>query len=100
MAKIAQPLGCNDVKDNVGCAYVLDELEGVRVCGAVPQRASSYCPYHHALCYIVSGSKAEVDRLREVEALATAVGGRRASQRAGPSRKFLKRLEGAVRDLS
>jgi hypothetical protein len=45
------------------------------------------------------GSEAETDRLREVEALATAVGGRRARQRAEPTRQFLKRLEQTVREI-
>jgi hypothetical protein len=48
---------------------------------------------------IVGGSEAEVDRLREVEALASAVGGRRARRRSAPTRQFLTRLERAVRDF-
>jgi len=89
-----------DFDDNLGCAYVVDETDGRRICGATRQPSSSYCPHHHSLCHIVCGSEAEIDRLREVEALASAVGGRRARQRAAPTRQFLKRLEQAVRDLS
>jgi hypothetical protein len=38
-------------------------------------------------------------RLREVEALANMVGGRRARDAGEPSRRFLKRLERAARDF-
>jgi hypothetical protein len=88
------------VDDEAGCSYVLDEPNGRRICGAPRREASSYCPHHHAVCYIVSGSSAEVKRLREVEALASAVGGRRARPGAGPSRHFLERLEQAIRGAS
>lgn len=100
MGKVVLPPERQEPNDNVGCAYVLDEPDGRRTCGAARRPASSYCPCHHAVCYLVSGSKAEVRRLREVEALASAVGGRRARQGAGPSRQFLKRLEQAVRGVS
>jgi hypothetical protein len=90
----------NSVDD--GCAYVLSEANGHRTCGAPRRRASSYCPRHHAVCYISSGTNAEVERLREVEALASAVGGRRGQRQrqAEPSRQFLRRLEQAVRGFS
>src|SRR5215469_177551 len=84
-------------EEDVGCAYVVEEPDGRRSCGAPRKRASSYCLHHHSLCRIACGTKAETDRLREVEALATAVGGRRARRRAEPSRQFLNRLEQAVR---
>ena len=83
---------------DVGCAYVVEEPDGRRSCGAPRKRASSNCLHHHPLCRIACGTKAETDRLREVEALATAVGGRRARRRAEPSRQFLNRLEQAVRE--
>jgi hypothetical protein len=89
-----------EVQDDRGCAYVLDEPGHSLTCGAALRPGSSYCPRHHALCYILSGSRAEVKRLREVEALASAVGGRRARQGIGPSRQFLDRLEQALRELS
>src|SRR5690242_917368 len=88
-----------DLEDEFGCAYVIDESDNRRPCGAARRPSSSYCPHHHSLCHIVCGSKAETDRLREVEALASAVGGRRARQRTEPTRQFLKRLEQAVREL-
>jgi hypothetical protein len=100
MGRIVLPPEREDLKDSAGCAYVLDEPGGPRKCGAPRRQASSYCARHHALCYIISGSKAEFQKLREVETLASAVGGRRARQAAGPSRQFLKRLEQAVNDDS
>jgi len=86
------------LEEDLGCAYIVDEPDGRRACAAERQPYSSYCPHHHSLCHIACGSKAETDRLREVEALASAVGGRRARQRAEPTRQFLKRLEQAVRE--
>jgi len=92
-------LAIDDLEKDGGCAYIVDESGSRRPCGATRRPSSSYCPQHHSLCYIVCGSKAELDRLREVEALASAVGGRRARQQAAPTRQFLKRLEQTVRDV-
>jgi hypothetical protein len=100
VGKRAQPSQHDDFKGNAGCAYVLDEPGVQQTCGAAPQPGSPYCPHHHAVCYIISGTKAEFDRLREVEALASAVGGRRALRNAGPSQQFLRRLEQATRSFS
>jgi hypothetical protein len=100
MGKIGSQPGRARVHDSAGCSYVLDECDGRRACGAPRREASSYCPHHHAICYVVSGSNAEVKRLQEVEALASAVGGRRARRQAEPSRQFLKRLEQAIRGCS
>jgi hypothetical protein len=94
------PLDRQHPADDQGCAYVNDQFGGRENCGAPRRAASSYCPTHHKLCYITSGSKAELRRLREVEALASAVGGRRARLGAGPSRYFIERLEHAVREKS
>jgi hypothetical protein len=79
-----------------GCAYIVDEPDGRRHCGALRRPASSYCPQHHALCHLAYGSAAEADRIREVEAIASAVAGRRSRNRSGPSRQFLKRLEKTI----
>ena len=87
----------NDIGPDPGCSYVVDEPEGRRSCGSPRRQSSSYCQLHHSLCYIAAGSTAESARLREVEALASAVGGRRAQQGEGPTRRFLVRLERAVR---
>jgi hypothetical protein len=83
--------------EDLGCAYIVDESGSRGNCGAPRQAFSSYCPHHHSLCYIACGSNAEARRLREVEKLASAVGGRRGRQEAGPSRQFLERLEHVVR---
>jgi|SRR6516164_4321562 hypothetical protein len=98
MAEI-DPSRKREVSDDDGCAYILDAANGRRACGARRRQTSSYCPRHHAVCYISSGTNAEVERLREVEALASAVGGRRDRRKAEPSRQFLKRLEQAVRSF-
>jgi|SRR5690348_6553405 hypothetical protein len=98
--KMISPLSYQSIENlenDVGCAYVLEEPDGWHSCGAVCKLSSPYCPHHHALCHIACGTKAETDHLREVEALASAVGGRRARQRAEPTRHFLKRLEQVVR---
>ena len=101
------PVGWEDDQEEPGCAYLLDECDGRRICGAPrkavsPSRkaASPYCPEHHALCHVANGSEAEADHLRTVEAIAKAVGGRRSRDTAGPSRRFLKRLEEAARGSS
>jgi hypothetical protein len=101
MTKHIPYLAIDDLEKEDGCAYILGESGGScrQTCGAPRRLSSSYCPHHHSLCYIVSGSRAETDRLREVEALASAVGGRRARQRGRPTRQFLKRLEQVVREI-
>jgi len=87
---------CDEDKDDPGCAYILEECDGRRACGAQRRPASSYCPQHHTLCHVVYGSAAEAERLLEVEALASAVAGRRSRDGGGPSRQFLRRLEQTV----
>jgi hypothetical protein len=99
MTKLLSYLAIEDLEKDGGCAYIVAESGSRRSCGATRRPSSSYCPHHHSLCYIVCGSKAETDRLREVEALASAVGGRRARLRAEPTRQFLKRLEQTVREF-
>jgi hypothetical protein len=86
-----------DDEDEMGCAYILDEGDVRQICGIPCRRASAYCPQHHALCHVAYGSAGEADCLRAVEALATAVGGRRSRAGGGPSRQFLKRLERVAR---
>jgi hypothetical protein len=93
-----QDLGWRLAED--GCAFVLSEGSEPRTCGAPRCHRSSYCSPHHLLCHIASGSVGETRRLREVEALASAVGGRRGRDGAGPSTRFLERLEQAVRVFS
>jgi hypothetical protein len=94
------PVGWEDVQDEPGCAYILDECESRRICGAPRKAVSPYCPKHHVLCHVAYGSEAEAARLREVEAIAKAVGGRRSRYSVRPSGQFLKRLEQAARGFS
>jgi hypothetical protein len=92
-------LSPGDLQDDAGCAYPVGEGKTGKTC-ALPRRSrSSYCPQHHALCHVACGTSAEADRLREVEALARVVGGRKGWRGIGPSRPFLDRLESAVRDF-
>jgi hypothetical protein len=81
------------------CVFILEDGRSRRICGEVRRRGSSYCPQHHTLCHVGCGTTAEAQRLREVEALARAVGGRSAPSGVGPSRQFINRLEQAVRTL-
>jgi hypothetical protein len=100
------PVGWEEDEDDPGCAYLLDEGDGRRICGAVRKTSplrkavSPYCPEHHALCHVAYGSEAEANRLAEVEAIAKAVGGRRSRYAVGPSGRFLKRLEQTARGFS
>ena len=88
-------------EDEAGCAFLLDqECGGCRACAAPRRESSPYCPAHHALCHVADGSPAEASHMREVEALASAVGGRRSRDGGGPSRRFLRRLERAARVIS
>jgi hypothetical protein len=75
--------------DDSGCRYVLD---GNQACGAAEKPGSSYCPKHHARCYLTPAQEREKER--EIEALARAVGGRFAARRALSARE-LRRIEKA-----
>ena len=86
-------------EDNLGCAYPLGENGARRNCGRKQLPGSPYCPDHHALCHVPTGTAQELTQLREVEALANAVGGRRARVAGEPTRRFLRRLEHAARDF-
>jgi hypothetical protein len=83
---------------DLGCAYPMSGNADRRFCDTPRRAGSPYCPDHHALCHVQSGTNEETRRLREVEALANAVGGRRARDGAAPTRRFLKRLERALRE--
>jgi hypothetical protein len=90
----------HDHDHGVACAYISGEKGDRRMCGAPRRLGSPYCPDHHVLCHVPCGTTEEIKRLREVEALANAVGGRRTRDAGGPSRRFLRRLENAVRGFS
>ncbi len=80
--------------DSIGCAYILTRGE---VCRAQRRPASPYCEVHHALCHLAPGSSGERSELLKIEALATAVGGRRAGAQFGPSARVLRQLESRSR---
>jgi hypothetical protein len=94
------PVGWEDVQDELECVYILGECESWHHCGAPRKAASPYCPKHHALCHVAYGSEAEAERMREVEAIAKVVGGRRSRYSVKPSGQFLKRIEQAARGFS
>jgi hypothetical protein len=94
------PVGWEDVQDEPGCAYILDECESQRHCGVPRKGVSPYCAEHHALCHVAYGSEAEADHLRAVEAIAKVVGGRRSRYSVRPSGQFLKRIEQAAQGFS
>lgn len=86
-----------------GCAFVLDAADpgaGARFCNAPQRPGSAYCPLHHASCYLRSGSVAERRQLREIEALAEAVGGKRGPAGRRPPRSLLRRLDRIARAFS
>lgn len=103
---------CGDVADSMestaparpderGCVYVLDVTEGDRrgrFCGAGRRPGSPYCPDHHARCRLRGGSAAERRRLREIEALAAAAGGKHVLGACQPSAGMLRRLERSARN--
>jgi hypothetical protein len=92
--------GATDDPDESGCAYVLDGINGGRPaqsCGAARRPGSAYCPAHHARCRLEGGSPAEQRRLREIEALASAAGGKQGHPARQPTADMLRRLERAAR---
>jgi hypothetical protein len=88
-----------------GCAFVLDDAAGdtghgpagVSSCNAPRQPGSPYCPRHHASCHLANGSAAEGQRLREIEALAKAVGGTQGRAARHPSARLLRRFDRLAR---
>jgi hypothetical protein len=87
--------------DNFGCAYILDTWParpgGPVYCAAQRRPGSDYCPTHHALCHLRPRGGRERTRLRQIEALAGAVGGRQAKPAGPPSEAWLSRIERASR---
>jgi hypothetical protein len=53
-----------------GCAYLIDDAAGRHDCGALRRPCSPYCAEHHAICYVVIGSRCETGLLRRFEYLA------------------------------
>lgn len=81
--------------EDCGCVFVVeaDGQAGSRYCGAPRRPGSAYCPEHHARCRLADGSTGARRRLREIEALADAVGGKKGSAALQPSDAELDRLE-------
>ena len=84
-----------------GCAFVLEEenraAAGQTYCAAPRRPGSAYCHAHHALCYLPSESLAERRKLKEIEALAEAAGGRSGRPARRPPSRFLRRMDRASR---
>ena len=80
-----------------GCAFVLEgdsrATAGQVYCAAPRRPGSAYCHAHHALCYLPSESLAERRKLKEIEALAEAVGGRSGRPARRPPPRFLQRMD-------
>jgi hypothetical protein len=78
------------------CAFIVGPEPGGNPGGRCAQprkEGSPYCARHHALCYLPSGGLAETRRLKVLEALALAVGGRCGGAGETPSPGFLVRVE-------
>lgn len=93
-----------DGEHHRACAFVLDGVGGnqgpVNFCNAPSQPGSAYCPVHHASCHLANGSAAERRQLREIEALAKAVGGRQGRVARHPPARLLRRLDRVARASS
>jgi len=86
-----------------GCAFVLEEpgRDGeANFCGSERRAGSAYCPTHHALCHLPCDSIAETQHLREIEALAEAVGGKTGRVARHPPPRLLRRLDRIARAFS
>jgi len=84
---------------SAGCAFILDTAGAApavsqpRFCNAPCRPGSAYCSAHDRLCHLAAGSDGERRRLREIEALARAVGGRQGRPAREPPPALLRRLE-------
>jgi hypothetical protein len=96
MERIPPAVALAPLDSDFGCAYISGESANQRRCGAPRRPGSAYCDRHHALCHLGCGTAAEKDALREVEALARMVGGRRGTRAGHPPPRFLRRLEQTV----
>src|SRR5829696_7017786 len=91
------PCIADDPDAQEGCAFPLDdpdsEKPAARFCDAPRRPGSAYCAPHHASCHFASGSAAELRRLRVIEALADAAGGRLGRIAREPPPEVLRRIE-------
>lgn len=95
------PPAALDRPEEAGCAFVIEEAganaERVTFCEARRQPGSAYCPLHHARCRLAGGSAGEQRQLREIEALAAAVGGKQGRSMRRPPAGLLRRLDRVTR---
>lgn len=89
--------GNRQQEEDEGCAFILDD--GGR-CGAARREKSPYCARHHALCHVSEESRRGKRRLKEAEALASAVGGRAGRLWRLPPDPLLRRLENVARGFA
>ena len=91
----AGDLARGDEEGDCGCAFVIEGADDGPggVCNAPREPGSAYCPRHHALCHLPKGSAAERRQLREIDALAAAVGGRQGREARDPPDPLLRRLD-------
>src|SRR3954463_5199907 len=92
----AESLSNAELESECGCAFVLEEdirtKAGRGFCAAPPRPGSAYCHAHHAVCHLSSDSLAEERKLKEIEALAEAVGGKSGRPGRRPPPRFLQRM--------
>jgi hypothetical protein len=90
--------------DDGGCAFVLEGIGRfsgcVNFCNQPRRSGSAYCPGHHKSCHLANGSDAERRQLREIEALAKAVGGKQGRAARHPPIPLLRRLDRVARAFS
>src|SRR5690348_15486843 len=87
--------GCAFILDDTGCAPGLATF-----CNAPSQPGSAYCRPHHVFCHLPNGSTAERRQLREIEALAKAIGGKQGRTLRHPPARLLRRLDRVARASS
>ena len=80
-----------------GCAFLIG---GADFCGEPREPGSAYCPPHRALCHVPKDSAEERQQLREIEALAEAVGGRLGRRTRRPPDLLLRRLDHIAKAFS
>jgi len=75
----------------LGCRYLVDDR--LHQFGAQEKHGSSYCPGHHALCYLPPDSLLERRRIRQIDRIGEAIGGRQAGKNtAGALHKFMLKV--------
>jgi hypothetical protein len=91
------PCVADDSRSEEGCAFPFDDADSekpaARFCGAPRRPGSAYCAIHHAICHLAPGSAAQLRRLRVIEALADAAGGRLGRITREPPPEVLRRIE-------